>query len=234
MSPENGPRYIGRLAFTPLPDGVLMELLEEFGFLDRYGLRWMVPKGTWVDGASIPQPLWSIIGAPLTGKYRDASVIHDYYCDVRLRPWRDVHRVFYEAMIVSGVSIARAKIMYAAVYFAGPRWSETVEHNSNIDKVFSTMDTPFFRDTRKTVDVNGITAEQYAAADDVRFSMLTKIGFHVDEFERLIEKYDPSITQINAALDNSLSSVGTMYPDQRSLLGVSALATLSDFDREQP
>ena len=39
--------------------------------------------------------------------------------------------MFYEAMLASGVGIARAKIMYAGVYFGGPRWSETVE--SNVD-----------------------------------------------------------------------------------------------------
>ena len=38
-------------------------------------------RGRVVDGASIPSVFWSIIGAPYTGKYRDASVIHDYYCE---------------------------------------------------------------------------------------------------------------------------------------------------------
>jgi hypothetical protein len=51
MSSENSQSYIGRLAFTPLADGIHMELIEEFGFLDRYGSRWMVPKGARVDGA---------------------------------------------------------------------------------------------------------------------------------------------------------------------------------------
>src|SRR4051812_31635812 len=97
----------------------------------------MVPERTRVDGASIPQALWSIVGSPFTGKYVQASVIHDYYCDVRVRRWQHVHRIFYEAMLVSGVSETRAKIMYAAVYFAGPRWSDTVSHNTNLNRLFS-------------------------------------------------------------------------------------------------
>jgi Protein of unknown function (DUF1353) len=234
MSPKMSASYIGRLAFSPLPDGVLMELLEEFGFLDRYGSRWMVPKGTRVDGASIPQPLWSIIGSPFTGKYRDASVVHDYYCDVRLRPWGDVHRVFYEAMIVSGVSLARAKIMYSAVYFAGPRWSETVVHNSNLEKQFSILDTPFSRDVRNVVDVNGVTAADYLAKSDSIPPASSEIRLRIDEFEQLVDKYDPSISQISAALDSSLGLLGTMYPDQRALLGVSGLETLDDFDLDRP
>jgi hypothetical protein len=121
--------YTGRLVLHPLPDGRRMRVLEDFGFLEADGLHWQVPPDTIVDGATIPRPLWSLIGGPFEGRYRDASVVHDYYCDVRSADWRAVHRVFYRAMLVSGVSEIRAKIMYAAVYFAGPRWGETVVEN---------------------------------------------------------------------------------------------------------
>jgi Protein of unknown function (DUF1353) len=40
-----------------------------------------VPAGAIVGGASIPQVFWSIIGGPFEDKYREASVIHDYYCE---------------------------------------------------------------------------------------------------------------------------------------------------------
>ena len=65
-------------------------------------------------------------GGTLVREYRDASVIHDYFCDKRRqprRPWQQVHRVFYEAMRLSGVSVVKAKVMYAAVYRFGPRWN---------------------------------------------------------------------------------------------------------------
>src|SRR5215471_561969 len=97
-------RYLGRLVLEPLADGRLMRLVEPFGFLDPEQKRWPVPPGAKVDGASIPQALWSLIGGPFEGKYRDASVVHDYYCDVRTEPWRAVHKVFYNAMRASDVS----------------------------------------------------------------------------------------------------------------------------------
>jgi hypothetical protein len=83
-----------------------------------------VPRGTSVDGASIPQVFWSLIGGPFEGRYRNASVVHDYYCQVRNRRWQDVHQAFYEAMLASGVDGARAMVMYKAVENFGPRWAE--------------------------------------------------------------------------------------------------------------
>jgi hypothetical protein len=91
--------------------------------VDPKGKKWDAPKGVTVNGASIPQAFWSIIGGPWDGKYREASVIHDYYCDTRSEPWQDVHRTFYTAMRANGVEEVRAKMMYAAVYRFGPRWN---------------------------------------------------------------------------------------------------------------
>lgn len=59
---------------------------------------------------------------PFTGAYRQASVIHDYYCETRDRPWKDVHEAFYWASRAGGVGRTKANIMYFAVYRFGPRW----------------------------------------------------------------------------------------------------------------
>ena len=99
-----------------------MTVLEDFEFVDARGRKWRVPSGTKVDGASIPQVFWSVIGGPFDGLYREASVIHDYYCDRRNRSWQDVHQVFYDAMITSGVGAKKAYLMFKAVYNFGPRW----------------------------------------------------------------------------------------------------------------
>ena len=115
--------YIGELIFKPLGDGRLMRLVNPYEFIDGTGVDWPVPKEIDIDGASIPPILWSVIGGPFEGKYREASVIHDYYCDVHLRTWQATHEVFYNGMRASGVSGLQAKIMYAGVYFGGPRWS---------------------------------------------------------------------------------------------------------------
>lgn len=126
-------RYEGQLKVKWIPGGRLMELLDTFAFIDKNGKRWHVPSGTRVDGASIPKILWSIIGSPYSGKYRDASVVHDFYCSVQTESCNETHNMFFEAMIVSGVSRHRALIMYAAVRYAGPCWSDMDVHNTRLN-----------------------------------------------------------------------------------------------------
>ncbi len=99
-----------------------LELIEDFVFVDMEDRRWSVPKGTKIDGASIPRLLWSLIGSPLTGEYREASVIHDYYCQEKNIPSSVVHLMFYHAMRASGVAKKQALVMYIAVVIAGPTW----------------------------------------------------------------------------------------------------------------
>jgi hypothetical protein len=114
--------FEGELILKALPDGRNMELTQPFKYVDSHSVEWPVPARTRVDGASIPSVFWSIIGAPYTGKYRDASVIHDYYCQTHSRHWKAVHKVFYDGMLARGVDPLQAKIMYLAVYRFGPRW----------------------------------------------------------------------------------------------------------------
>ena len=104
-----------------------MELVQLFTYTDSHGVTWSVPARTKVDGASIPSVFWSIIGAPYSGKYREASVIHDYYCATKSRHWKAVHRVFLDGMLARGVDGTQAQLMYLAVYRFGPRWDFDVD-----------------------------------------------------------------------------------------------------------
>lgn len=115
--------FVGPLDLRMSPNGREATLLAPFGYVDPAGKKWETPKGVTVNGASIPQVFWTFVGSPWTGKYREASVIHDYYCDVRTESWQTVHRIFYTAMRANGVEEIRAKVMYAAVYRFGPRWN---------------------------------------------------------------------------------------------------------------
>jgi hypothetical protein len=117
-------RYKGDVISIWLKDGRNMKLVEQFEFTGSDCRRWVVPKGTIVDGASIPSFLWSFVGGPFEDRYRDASVIHDHYCVTRTRKASDVHKVFYDCMIHSGVSRARAGMMYEAVNAFGPKWKD--------------------------------------------------------------------------------------------------------------
>lgn len=119
------PGYEGTVRTEWLSDGRKMQLLEDFTFVDAAARRWKAPKGSTIDGASIPRALWWA-GGPYEGQYRDGSVVHDVYCDEnpKTATWRAVHRMFYDAMVTSGVEKARALVMYGAVYRHGPRWPD--------------------------------------------------------------------------------------------------------------
>lgn len=105
-----------------------MQLLEDFTFVDRAGKRWQAQRGDVLDGASIPDVLWSsLAGTPFVGDYRRATVLHDVHCKRQDESHRAVHRMFYEAMRADGVNQVRARVMYMAVRTFGPKWDPARE-----------------------------------------------------------------------------------------------------------
>jgi uncharacterized protein DUF1353 len=109
------------------PDGRTMTLLSELRYTDPKGETWVAPTGSVVDGASIPRSLWSVMGGPFEGKYRNASVLHDVSYDQHNRPWQDCDRMFYNAMRCSGVGAVEAGTMYYALYKFGHHWKFEVK-----------------------------------------------------------------------------------------------------------
>ncbi len=108
-----------------LGDGNLIALNQELSFFDKNKKKWWVFQGFKSDGASIPKTFWSIIGSPLTGKYRKSAIIHDKYCDLPTEKFQDVHKMFYEACLCEGLDVGKAKLMYWAVLHFGPEWNQT-------------------------------------------------------------------------------------------------------------
>jgi len=103
-------------------DGRSMTLLSELRYTDPDGVVWIAPTGSQVDGASIPRSLWSLMGGPFEGKYRNASVLHDVSYDQHNKPWQVCDRMFYNAMRCSGVSAVEAGTMYYALRKFGHHW----------------------------------------------------------------------------------------------------------------
>lgn len=99
-----------------------MRLEQDAFYVDPKGTIWGAYKGLEFDGASIPRALWSLTGDPFTGDYRDAAVFHDQAYKLRARPKSECDRMFYNAMRCSGVGAFRAKKMYWAVKWFGPKW----------------------------------------------------------------------------------------------------------------
>ena len=103
-------------------DGRNMSLLSELRYTDPNGVVWIAPAGSVVDGASIPRSLWSLMGGPFEGKYRNASVLHDVSYDQHTKPWQECDRMFYNAMRCSGVGAVEAGTMYYALRKFGHHW----------------------------------------------------------------------------------------------------------------
>lgn len=93
-------------------------------FTDAAKVVWEARAELMTDGASIPGLFQPFIGSPFDPAFIKAAVIHDHYCDRHVRPWGQTHRVFYEGLIAGGVSLAKAKTMYFAVFLGGPKWVE--------------------------------------------------------------------------------------------------------------
>lgn len=92
-----------------------MKLLEDFWYDDPKSGRWLAPKGSVINGASIPQALWSSIGSPYTDNYRRASIVHDVACDDPKVKREDADEMFYFACLAGGCSLLQAKMLYAGV-----------------------------------------------------------------------------------------------------------------------
>jgi hypothetical protein len=116
-------RFEGQVVGIWDDNGRDMTLEREFVYVDPRGQRWVAPAGSVVNGASIPQAFWSMIGGPFSGRFRNASVIHDVACEERTESWEDVHRMFYEACRCGRAGQGKSETMYWAVYHFGPRWN---------------------------------------------------------------------------------------------------------------
>lgn len=168
-----------------LLDGTrLVELLEDFTYLDPRGKAWTATTGLIFDGASIPQYVWSFTGGPYDGLYRNAAIIHDQACGDMFEPSNSVHLMFYEACRCGGVDEHKAKLLYWAVYHCGPSWE--LKPVSEI-RVFIDDD-----GNEKPLEVTKYVAEQmFKSAPEPSEDQLKRLA----EF---IQNENPSLSEIES------------------------------------
>ena len=102
-----------------------MQLVVDFWF-QLGSTRWDAPQNSTINGASIPQPLWSLVGSPYTGDYRRASIVHDVACDragTDHQMRREADKMFFHACIAGGCSTREAILLYVGVRI-GAWWNE--------------------------------------------------------------------------------------------------------------
>lgn len=160
-------------------DGRTMTLLNELHYTDPKGVVWIAPAGSVIDGASIPRALWSFMGGPFEGRYRNASVLHDVAYDQKSRPSAETDRMFYNAMRCSGVGVVEAKTMYYALLRFGRHWKFSVKKAKPVlpDSTDRLVNPQEPRST--TVDSTDVSAIQ-----------------------QWIRKNDPSLDQIESRVDS--------------------------------
>lgn len=173
-----------------LPDGINMRQLEDFSYFDPDGLEWKVPGPYDTNGASIPRFLWTLAGSPFVGRYRDAALVHDYFCEAMTRSWQATHRVFYQAMLARNVDTFEAKTKYAAVRAAGPRWDGTHVWYTELK---------LFKRLRKKIKNAEIQPSREALAKGIvaqKFEQTQQKEF--EEIKNYIELVDPTLNEIDA------------------------------------
>jgi hypothetical protein len=169
--------YSGTIDTRWSTDGRSMTLLNELRYTDPKGVVWIAPAGSVIDGASIPRVLWSFMGGPFEGKYRNASVLHDVAYDQKSRPPAVVDRMFYDAMRCSGVGAVEAKTMYYSLLRFGRHWKFSVKKAR-----------PVLPDSSQDL----ITREPRTTTVDPN---------EVGAIQQWIRQNDPSLDQIEARAD---------------------------------
>ena len=117
-------KFSGNVKAEWLDDGRKMRLLETITFTDSKGKVWTSEKGRVINGADIPRFFWRVAGSPYVGLHRRPSVLHDIQCEDRTESYKNVHRMFYEAMLAEGMDKHEAKQKYIAVKNFGPKWDK--------------------------------------------------------------------------------------------------------------
>ncbi|RGP36122.1 DUF1353 domain-containing protein [Pseudotabrizicola alkalilacus] len=119
-------QFVGKLVLEPTgcEKSGTCTLSEGFGFYDSRNVGWEAAKGNVTDGASIPRWAQRFVGVPFTPEYVPASVLHDHYSKSGrpVRGWFETQRMFYEALVESGVPVDRASVLYAGVLIGSGKW----------------------------------------------------------------------------------------------------------------
>ncbi|MEE9314785.1 MAG: DUF1353 domain-containing protein [Rhizobiaceae bacterium] len=200
---------------------------EPLTFVDAKKKQWVAPRGTMTDGASIPTMFVGIMGHPRSKQFLNAAVVHDAYCATgnedggyyHTATWQNVHRMFYDAIRVSGVPAVKAKTMYAALYLGGPRWSGSkrprrqaaLTTNSNTMQYGSVL-TPSLLDSLDKPMIESILTPQTSSAIKIALRSsqsnralptrvsTAKLKSSLRKVKAFIEATNPSIDKVESYL----------------------------------
>ena len=101
------------------------------------GMTIQVGVGFDFDGASVPQPLWSLGLSPMTGGYQRSAALHDALYAGEIFEREICDNIFLEAMESDGVGYCKRYAMYWAVRsFGWTVWKNHKQEEVNAYKKF--------------------------------------------------------------------------------------------------
>lgn len=109
-----------------------------------------VPKFFQYDGASVPAPMWQVIGTPFNPRFMIPSVFHDWLYHTHLVKKKEADDLFGRLLIDNGVSKTRAWLMATAVEAAGDAYWEN-----------DPDDSAYMKRLAKRITDDGRTPEDY-------------------------------------------------------------------------
>ena len=121
--------FTEKIIVSPLDNGKEWVIRKEFYYDIGYkgsNNRVTVPAGFVTDFTSSPQMLWNII--PQWDRYGKASILHDYLYFSKEKSRKEADKIFYEAMLVSGVKKWKTKIIYWTVRMFGKKAYDKNKH----------------------------------------------------------------------------------------------------------
>lgn len=96
------------------------QLLEDLSYKECAGRVLKVPKGYVGNGASVPRPLWTVLGyTPGDGKLERSAFLHDWMTGEPQFTTARANVTFHEALKSDGLSERMAQAFYVAVEAAG-------------------------------------------------------------------------------------------------------------------
>lgn len=145
-----------------------MILEEDFYYIDPESRKWNAPKGSHLNGATIPMALWNTIGSPYVGKYRRASVVHDVGVgelgnpDVSEEQRKKADRMFYHACRYDGCSKHFAGMLYTGVrlgtWISGLSPKKSSTFGGDIEEIRDVAESDHIRDKFQQIIAESQTA----------------------------------------------------------------------------
>ena len=103
------------------PEGKKLEyrrLSEDFWFIID-GVEYVMKAGFWWDGASIPQPLWSVIGGPWSADIAPGALIHDILYGGHIFERLLCDQVLHKVNAINNMNSLKNTLVYKGVRMGG-------------------------------------------------------------------------------------------------------------------